>query len=126
MTAAQPAINFSSGLPMQFSHPTDSANSSSFPYVPFDLDSTTIDDHSRNQQAASGQNRATQQPRLHASDRSGTPLISNDNARPPGDRAWAIRVLNEQLQSLRATSPLDLKQASQFFDAVKTSEQGKS
>ena len=49
--------------------------------------------------------------------------MSNDNARPPEGRAQAIRVLNEQLQSLRATSPLDLKQALQFFDAVKASEQ---
>lgn len=123
MTASQTALNFSSGLPMQSSNPTESASSSSFSYVLFDSGSTPVDDDSRNGQAATGQDGTTRQPRLHAGNRSGTPLISDDDARLPDDYAQAIGVLNEHLQPLRATNPLDLKQVLQFFDAVKASEE---
>nr|WP_217346242.1 tetratricopeptide repeat protein [Noviherbaspirillum sp. L7-7A]MBV0880638.1 SEL1-like repeat protein [Noviherbaspirillum sp. L7-7A] len=108
---------------MQSSNPTDGTSGSSFSYVLSDSDSTPVDGDSCNGQAATGQDGATRQPRLHAGNRSGTPLLSDADARLPDDHAQAIGVLNEHLRPLRGTNPIDLEQVLQFFDAIKASEQ---
>ena len=107
---------------MQSNNPAHGASGSGHSLSLFISDGVPVGDDSRNEQAASGQDGATRQPRLHAGGRSGTSLISDD-ARLPDDDVLAISALNDQLRSLRSTNPLHLGQALQFFDAVKASEQ---
>lgn len=107
---------------MQSNNPANDASSSSHACNLFS-GGIPVDDGNRDEQAATGQAGAAQQPRLHAGNRSGTPLLSDDKRPDDHDRARELDALNDQLCSLHANVPPDLKQALHFFGDVKASEQ---
>ena len=105
---------------MQSNNPANDAGNAIHAYTLFS-GSTPVGDDSRDGQAAIGGDGTARQPRLHAGNRAGTPLLSDDNRLD--DHNQKIDVLNDQLRFLRANAALDLKQTVNFFDAVKASEQ---